>query len=779
MDSKALLDHLKSHENYRGQIEHVEVLPAQEAVWGESSIDSLCLHDTLRAFLRKQNIEALYSHQEEALSNARKGKHTVVVTPTASGKTLCYNLPVLDDLLKDKEAKALYVFPTKALSQDQRDTMEEMTPQTPVFIYDGDTADGDKAKAKESGRVIITNPDMLHRGILPNHLKWHDFFRGLKFIVIDEIHAYRGVFGTHVGHVLRRLRRICRYYGSEPCFIMCSATIGNPGDHAKTLTNLFVHVIDKSGAPRGQCHFALWNQPQQVSLVQETAWLLSKLIECKTRTIAFSRARQASERILRLTKKQLKEELSSKILSYRGGYLPQERRAIEKDLFHGLARGVVATNALELGIDVGDLEACIIAGFPGTIASTWQQAGRVGRQAEGSIVFFIAVNNPLDQYLIRHKEVFFKKSAEKALIDPDNPYMLLNHCACAAHELPIDENDQFVWNDVLWDLLQLMEEDGIVTSSGRKYYYMGDQYPAEHFSLRSSSTMNFQLRDVNRSHRLIGVIDGSKAFSEVHTGAVYMHQGKTYVVKKLDVETKSAYLSQEEVNYYTMTRRDKTTEILAVEKEKDFKGSRVVSGPLRVTTKVNGFIKKNEFSGQVIGTEKLDLPRQELETVGTWLEVADQVKQEAKEAGFHFMGSLHAVEHASVGLLPLYVMCDQNDIGGLSTVEHAQTHQATIFIHDAYHGGVGFSETAYTQIESLLEDTLEAIMNCPCDEGCPNCIHSAKCSNFNQPLDKEGAVYLLHRLLKKTYSIKINKKGKQKPADENLRRAVRRLSQNS
>ncbi len=774
MNSQRILEYIRSQPDYDEQIVHVEDLPAAEACFSPLPTG---LHSCLQNYLHSHNIDCLYSHQAQAYAAAAAREHLVVVTPTASGKTLCYNLPVLNDLLQNPEATALYVFPTKALTQDQRGTLKDMAPDLKAFIYDGDTVDAQKQEARTTGQIILTNPDMLHQGILPIHLKWHRFFSGLRYVVIDEIHSYRGVFGTHVGHVLRRLQRLCRYYGASPLFVMCSATIGNPGEHSETLTGLPVRVIDDNGAPRGACRFVIWKQSPRISLVQETSWLFSQLIRQEARTIAFSRARQSTERMLRQIRRHLQNTpFRDQVLTYRGGYLPAERRVVEHQLFSGQARGVIATNALELGIDVGDLEACIIAGFPGTIASTWQQAGRVGRRRDESLVVFLAVNNPLDQYFVRHSDALFKKPSERALTDPDNPYILLNHAVCAAHELPVNPQDETGWGPVLHELLDILHEDGILALSDGTYYYAGQGYPAERFSIRSSSAETIQLRDAARPRRLIGVMDGGTAFSEVHDGAVYMHQGDTYVVQKLDLDNRIAYLQEADVDYYTLVRRDKTTEILATERQKDFYDSQVATGPLKVTTQVTGYIKKHEVGGHVLGSGDLNLPEQILETVGTWLMVPDSIGLKIREAGLDLMGSLHAVEHAAIGLLPLYVMCDRNDIGGLSTVKHAQTKTGTIFIHDAYHGGVGFSETAYAQIETLLDATREAIMACSCEDGCPSCIHSAKCSNFNQPLDKEGAIYLLHLLLNKPYTPNKKDGGRTvHPQAAGLRRAASRF----
>lgn len=749
MDSLALVERIKQDPRYKGQIVHIESIPPKQAVYAD--YHGLLL-PKVAGVLEGKGIDRLFSHQVQALEATARGENVVVVTPTASGKTMCYNLPVLNHLLLDQEARALYLFPTKSLSQDQLAAIQEFNLPVKAAVYDGDTPESIKAEIRENHNVVITNPDMVHLGILPNHLKWHAFFSNLKYVVIDELHTYRGVFGSHVSHILRRLRRVCRHYGSDPQFIMASATIANPQEHAERLLGLPVTLIDNNGAPQGAKHFVLWRPPVNRPYLADVVWLLETMLKLRRRTIVFSRARQTTERILRQTRQMLQDHtLRNKIVSYRGGYLAQERRQIETALFNGQVYAVVSTNALELGVDVGDLEVCIIAGFPGTIASTWQQAGRVGRRQKDSLVIFIGVENPLDQHFIRHKDALFTTPKEHALIDPENPYILLGHALCACHELPVTTEDFPLWGSVFQNLLVLLEEDGEIVCSEGKYYYMGQSYPAQRVNVRTSSQETYHLRDRGANNRLVGVMDGQRAFSEVYPGAVYMHLGETYVVRELDLENKTALLDKNDVDYYTMVKRNKETEILEVQEEKWLHHNRLFTGTLKVTTKVTGYIKKHESTGQVVGAGELDLPEQTLETVGMWITVNDDITETVKQHRLNLMGGLHAIEHAAIGLLPLFAMCDRNDIGGLSTVLHRQTQMPTIFIHDGYDGGVGFSEMAYQHIEDLLEKTMEAIMECECDEGCPRCIYSPKCSNFNRPLDKEAAIFILHKLLGRDY----------------------------
>lgn len=773
MNRHQLIDLITSASDYQQQIVHVQEIPAQAAQY--AAVPE-ALAQPLQEYLRQAGIEQLYVHQVEAMERVWARENVVVVTPTASGKTLCYNLPVLDYLLKHPGARALYLFPTKALSQDQLEGIHRFNSPVRVAVYDGDTPDSVKGEIRDTANIVITNPDMLHKGILANHLKWHPFFSNLKYIVIDEIHTYRGVFGTHFAHILRRLRRICRHYGSNPVFITCSATIANPAEHAAQLLGFPVTPITNNGAPQGAKNFVLWKPLQNKSYIHDVAWLLSKFLDVKAKTIAFSRARQVTERILRLARGRMENGVQQgQLKSYRGGYLATERRQIESELFHGQVLGVVTTNALELGIDVGELDVCIIAGFPGTIASTWQQAGRVGRRQKDALIIFIAVANPLDQYFLRNTLALFNKPTEHALIDPQNPYILLGHALCAAHELPVTVEDYVLWDEIFISLLAILEEDGQVVTNDGKHYYLGQGYPAEKVSIRHSSATTYQLRDAGQHNRLVGVLDGHTALSEAHPGAVYMHQGETYLVKDLDTEKGIATIDQVDVDYYTMVKRDKKTEILQQQAQKTFGSNQAFYGALRVTTKVTGYIKKHEVSGQVLGGGDLNLPEELMETTGMWLTINDDIVDKVKEYRLNLMGGLHALEHAAIGLLPLFAMCDRNDIGGLSTLLHLETNRPTIFIHDAHFGGVGFSEIAYHKLENLLEETLVAISECDCEVGCPSCIYSPKCSNFNRPLDKEAAICILHLLLGRAYDPPQDTQANTLRQDTNIHRLLDRF----
>lgn len=743
-----LLNEIKADKFYHNQITYTTEIPAEKPnyQWLKSP-----LHKALGDKLRGQGIKALYSHQAETIELVRQGKSTIVVTPTASGKTMCYNLPVIDHLLNYPQGRALYIFPTKALSQDQRQGINEYNLGIKAEIYDGDTLPEARMKIREESQIIITNPDMLHQGILPNHLKWHRFFQNLKYIVIDEIHYYRGVFGTQVGHLLRRLVRIAKSYGITPLFILCSATIENPKAHGERLTGVDLELVDKNGAPKGKQTFIFWQPPPMVSYLKEATWLLGKLVDLQVKTIAFSRARQVTERIVKgcrqlLLSSEGDNDSASRIMSYRGGYLPKERRQIEKALFSGEVHSVVSTNALELGIDVGHLDVCLIAGFPGTVASLRQQAGRAGRSGRESLVIFITVATPLDQYFSTHPQMLFAKPSEEALIDPENPYLLLEQLKCAAHEMPLSRDDLKMWGKAMTELVPILVEEGFLEKLDSQYYYLGQGYPAESINLRSCGGKTVQLREKG-TNRLVGLVDTHKAINETYPGAVYLHQGETYLVTSLDLDQGIATIAKRPVEYYTMVKRDKETEVLAVLDEKIWQGMEVYYGQLRVTSRVKGFIKKHEQSGQVLGEETLELPEQVLETTGMWFALDSRREMMLKNHKYNLMGSLHAIEHGAIGLLPLIAMCDRNDVGGLSTNIHRATQKPTVFIHDGYPGGVGFSQQAYNKLEQLFKHTFQAISGCQCEDGCLNCIHSPKCSNFNQPLDKEGAVFLLKELL--------------------------------
>jgi DEAD/DEAH box helicase domain-containing protein len=670
----------------------------------------------------------------------------------------------MEAILTEPRSCALYLFPTKALAQDQLRSLKELFyPQLfqidEVTTFDGDTPQPERAGIRKNARVLLTNPDMLHIGILPNHQQWSRLLRRLRYVVIDEAHTYRGVFGSHVSGVIRRLRRLCQFYGSNPQFICCSATIANPGEHAQRLAGLPFEVVDDDGSPHGGKDFAFWNPPIidearsiRRSANSEAANLFAELVSQGIRSLTFVRTRQLTEIIYNYTRQRLAEvspALANKIKPYRAGYLPKERRQIEKELFGGELLGVVATTALELGIDIGDLEATVLTGYPGSIASTWQQAGRSGRSRDRSLSFLIGLNNPLDQYFMRHPDAFFGKSVENALVNPDNPYILRAHLLCAAWELPLVGDDEEFFGAALLQERSVLEEQGLLRErKGRWHVSPSIAYPAQGINIRSTSGENFAIMDTT-TDSLLETIEASVALFFIFPGAIYLHQGESYLVENLDLAARTAYARPVTVNYYTQDKEITDLHIIKVMREKSFGEIKVYLGEVEVTTRVVGFKKKAQFTEEVIGEEPLDLPPQVFPTVALWFDLPPGIEARLAKAQLDFAGGLHAAEHAAIAILPLFALCDRNDIGGVSTPLHPDTGRAQIFIYDAYPGGIGISERGFDLVEQLWQTTLKAIKECPCEEGCPSCVQSPKCGNNNKPLDKKAAQLLLEGLLKR------------------------------
>lgn len=754
MRAYEFIERLKNDPDYRGQIVHIEHIPARPAVFGD--LDDP-LPDEIEIELRNEGVFKLYAHQAEAVNAARRGENVVVVTSTASGKTLCYNIPVMETLLEDQNARALYIFPTKALAQDQLSKIKRYPIEAAqrVATYDGDTPSYLRGQIRRNSHIILTNPDMLHVSILPYHTSWASFFRNLKYVVIDEIHTYRGVFGSHVADIIRRLRRITAHYGADPQFISASATISNPSDHFRALTGLEAKVIDKDTSPSGEKYFIFWNPPligqngERKSANTEAVNIFIKLVEGGVRTIVFTLARKSAELILRYAKKSLEDHRSpaaDKIMSYRAGYRPEERREIEHRLFSGDLLGVTSTTALELGIDVGNLDASIMTGYPGTIASTWQQAGRAGRTKESSLAVLVAIDNPIDQFLMRHPDYFFEHTHEEAIIDPENPYLLAAHALCAAYELPIENEEVSLFGERLYEVLATLGEAGELAYRGR-WYWTGDTYPAKEVNIRSTSSDSYNIIDVRRM-TLLGTVDSTNAFETIHQGAVYLHGGESYIVEKLDVSERTAYVHPADLNYYTVP--SSTTWIMKKETldEKPFFKTTAYHGDVQVTSKVTGFRRKKLFTDEMIEHVPLDLPEIEFPTQSVWFSVPQELADKLVGRGFNLAGSIHAIEHAAIGILPLFAMCDRQDIGGVSHPSHPDvSNLPAIFIYDAHPGGVGISETAYYRLDEVLATTLQAIEDCKCEDGCPSCVQSPKCGNNNEPLDKQGAAFLLRELL--------------------------------
>ncbi|MBI2918389.1 MAG: DEAD/DEAH box helicase [Chloroflexi bacterium] len=754
MDTSAFLQHLRSLPFYRGQIAHVEPVPVREA---QHAHPSYALHHTLETSLRERGWWPLFTHQAAAVDALAAGHNVVVATGTASGKTLCYNLPVADGLLRDPQGRALYLFPTKALAQDQLRALHELAPWVAAATFDGDTPASERAQIRGSAQVVITNPDMLHLGIMPNHQSWSKFLRHLQFVVVDEVHLYRGVFGSHLALVLRRLRRLCQYYGSYPLFIAASATIANPRDHVERLTGLPFHLVNEDGSPYGGKDFVLWNPPvlnkalgTRRSTTTEATSLFVELVRREVRTLAFVRTRRLAELVYRYaagTLSQTSGEMAGRIRPYRAGYLPEDRRRIEQALFRGELLGVSTTSALELGIDVGTLDATVLAGYPGSVASTWQQAGRSGRRGERSLSILVAQDNPLDQYFMNHPDALFGRPQERALTDPDNPYILIPHLACAAYELPLTQKDGDLFGPRFMAGVAQLEEQGWLHTRHRRWFLSAQaRYPAESVNIRTTSAGNYAIVEVPGG-RLLETIEAARAFTQVHPGAVYLHQGETYLVTELDMPGRTVYVEATDVPYYTQVRETEEVQVKSVLREDEVGATRLYLGAVEVTSQVLSFVKRRPYTEEVMGEEPLDLDPQRFPTIAFWCDIPPAAEAGIAQSGLDFAGGLHAAEHACIGLLPLFALCDRLDIGGLSTPLHPDTGKAQIFIYDGHPGGIGISEKGFEIARDLWRATLETIEACPCEAGCPSCVQSPKCGNNNQPLDKAAAALLLRAFL--------------------------------
>ena len=751
MDTASFLRGLSALPFYQGQVVHIERLPPREAAYGEVE-----LSPSVRALLKEKGLFPLYRHQAQALEHIRRGENVVVATPSASGKTLVYNLAVMEALQASKRARALYLFPTKALAQDQWRKLKELGLGE-GGTYDGDTPWEERGQLRKRARLILTNPDMLHVGILPNHTSWAPFLRHLKLVVVDEAHAYRGVFGSHVAQVLRRLRRIAELYGSRPQFILSSATLANPREHAQSLAGLPFQAVTEDGSPSGGKDFVFWNPPfldpsrsQRRSPNSEAAYLLSELVAGGIRTLVFARSRRLTELIYIYARDRLKEKapgLAPRLRPYRAGYLPELRREIERGLFDGELLGVVATTALELGVDIGSLEATVLNGYPGSIASAWQQAGRSGRRGERSLSFLIARDDPLDQYLMRHPQAFFQRPVEHALINPHNPYILALHLLCAAWEFPLQERDGRYFGEAWEKIREGLEGKGLLRPRQNRWYPTPQlSYPAQDINIRSTAEKPYAVVDLT-TRGLLETVEAGVAFFQLYPGAIYLHQGEAYIIRRLDLEAHTAYAEPTDADYYTQTLELEDLRVLRLLREKGAGKARAYLGEVEVTRQVVGYRRKRQFTEEVLGTEALDLPPYIFPTTAFWFDLAPASQGRIGKAGLDLAGGLHAAEHASIGLLPLFALCDRNDIGGVSTPHHPDTGRAQVFIYDSYPGGVGIAEKGFELVEGLWQATLQLLEECPCAEGCPSCVQSPKCGNNNQPLDKKAAALLLRELL--------------------------------
>jgi DEAD/DEAH box helicase domain-containing protein len=681
--------------------------------------------------LNARGIAQLYTHQAEAAAIAAAGEHVVVVTPTASGKTLCYNLPVLSRMLADPASRALYLFPTKALAQDQLAELHSLIgaigADIRTYTYDGDTPGEERRRVRSAGHIVVTNPDMLHTGILPHHTRWVKLFEHLRYVVIDELHTYRGVFGSHLANVIRRLRRICRFYGTDPVFICCSATIANPAELAERLIGAPVRLVDDNGAPGGARTIAIYNPPIvnrelgiRRSSLQSARLLADTLIRAGIQTIVFAPSRMAVELLLTYLREnwRLLPGERHAIEGYRSGYLPLERRRIERGLRDGSVRGVVATNALELGIDIGGMEAAVLTGYPGTLASAWQQIGRAGRRDTPAFAVLVASSSPLSQYVAAHPEYLFERSPETGLINPDNPIILAAHLKCAAFELPFEDGETF--GALSDELLGLLCEEQILHHSAGKYYWMRESFPAEEVSLRSAAAENVVIIDQTRGKRVLGEVDRASAPVLVHPDAIYMHAGEQYLVDRLDWKEKTAYVHRVDVDYYTDAELAVELKVLDAFAERPERSSHVAHGEVSVSYLATVFKKLKLHTHENIGWGKIYLPQDDLHTSGYWLSLEQEafagLTGEALESGLWGLGTLIRA------VAPLYLMCDPRDIHLSVQVRSPFTEAPTVFLYDAVPGGVGLAERLYQVHGELLLAARDLAENCPCEDGCPSCV---------------------------------------------------------
>ena len=717
------------------------------------------LHPKLRGALVQAGIDRLYAHQAQALECAWAGT-TIVTTGTASGKSLCFQLPTLETLLADPHARAIYLYPTKALAQDQARALHRfgLHKELRPAIYDGDTPREERAQIRRRSNLILTNPDMLHVGVLPHHARWGDLFANLAIVVVDEAHVYRGVFGSHVANVLRRLRRVANAYGTTPRILLASATIANPVELAERLTGLDdVQLVDEDASPGARRQIAMWNPPLEDEILQtrrsvlsEAAELLARLVREGSRTICFMKSRKGVELVAKLASDELVKtghrELADRVAPYRAGYTPQQRRELERRLTEGELLAVVTTDALELGIDIGALDAAVCVTFPGTVASLRQMWGRAGRRGRGLAVY-IAGEDALDQFFCRHPDEFLDRPVEAAILHHENEQIHLPHLVCAAHEGPIDPDTdaEILGPRVRAHCEALAAQGALVERRGRFTLRTPEDFPAARVALRSASADNIQVVDVQQGE-LLGTVELARAGSTVHEGAIYLHQGRQYEVRELDLDTRRALVEPFSGDWYTQPRREINTEIERLLDRRECCGVTLSFGRVMVSEQVLAFQRKQLGTREVLDVTALDLPRTEYSTQALWYELADgPALDDVPMAAL--LGALHATEHAQIAVLPLLAMCDRWDIGGLSTNAHPQTGGPTIFIYDGHPGGVGITRQGFTRFEDLVRDARALIGECPCESGCPSCVQSPKCGNLNEPLHKAAALEVLSAML--------------------------------
>jgi DEAD/DEAH box helicase domain-containing protein len=725
------------------EVAHAETIPSADA-------RTAPLPDELQPKLRDVlPFDALYAHQRGAWDTAARGEHLILATGTASGKSLAFNLPVLDAIAREPKTRALYLYPTKALAQDQARALAELgPPNIRAAIYDGDTPPERRWQIRKWANLILTNPDMLHVGVLPHHDRWADVLHNLRYVVVDEAHVYRGVFGSHVANVLRRLRRLAGVYGAEPQLLLASATIANPGELASALAGVDPTVLADDAAPRAERTVLLWNpeliDPElglRASALGDASRLMSALVSRGLRTICFAKSRKAAELIHRFTSERVDAETARQLAPYRAGYTPAQRREIERRLVEGELLGVSATDALELGIDIGLLDCAISVGFPGTVASLRQQWGRAGRRGHGLAVL-VASEDALDQYFMREPETLLQRSVEAAILDHTNPRVLDGHVRAAAFEAPIDDADRETLGDEALARAALLP-DLKETKSG--YVWAGRDYPAARIGLRSTTPDTFGVVEAE-SGTVLGIVERERAYSTVHEGAVYLHLGESYLVRELDLQARTALVTPYRGDYYTQAKKETNTAIEEELRRERRCGLDLSFGRISVTERVVAYQKKSIRDQSTLETVELDLPETSFETEAIWY-LPEPQQLEGLEKMPKLLGTLHAAEHSMIAILPLWAMCDRWDIGGLSTNIHFQTNRPTVFIYDGHSGGVGITERGFAAFEGWVEDTARMLEGCPCTDGCPSCVQSPKCGNLNEMLDKDGALTFLRRMV--------------------------------
>ena len=756
---------------FADRIFHHEILPARPPVFQDypESIPSILVEALL-----KRSITKPYSHQASAWEQLSQGKNVVVITPTASGKTLCYNVPVVRSILQDSNSRALYLFPTKALSQDQLAELQTLlnhaAPEAKAFTFDGDTPADARQAIRAQGHIVISNPDMLHSGILPHHVKWQKLFENLRFVVLDELHSYRGVFGSHVANVMRRLKRICRFYGSNPQFICCSATIANPKEHAEQILELPVELISENGAPSGEKHFFLFNPPVvnpalgiRRSYVKESQAVANFLLANGLHTILFAPSRLLMEILLTYLQQENEKEIlrEGEIRGYRGGYLPSVRREIEAGLRSGEIKGVVCTNALELGIDIGSLDASVLAGYPGTISSSWQQAGRSGRRDRSSMSVLVASSSPVDQFLVHNPDYFFEASPEHARINPDNLHLLVDHIKCSAFELPFQSSENF-GKENLGEILTFLREEGFVHETGEAFHWIHEAYPANAVSLRRITSDNFLVVDTSKGNEIIAEVDFTSGLTTLHEKAIYMCEGVPYYVDQLDFEGRKALVRPVQAEYYTDAITYTDVKVLDIFEITEGAIHRPCHGDIQVTEEVVGFKKLKFFTLENVGAGELSLPEHEWHTTSFWFTLPHELLDQAPFDSEEKIDAVRGIAFGLRSMAVIYLMCDLRDLGvavidtlqdrkiyqqqlrrRVSDVTARESFQPNIYLYDKYPGGVGFSKTLYDTHQNLFGAVESLVQNCTCVNGCPSCI-GAPLIYSRKP--KEAVLYFLRKI---------------------------------